>query len=464
MKGKKVFRLSRRAYIFAAAAVVIILAVLSVLFAVENNGEIALYYSPARNGAVIISDGENTGNTIPGKGISCVRYNADSTAAAVLMSDGASYSLYKVKYGKAKKLADNCTSEIVYSYEKNHIVYRNTDGVLYRDKTKIDDSVISFAVSTDAASVAYVKVVDNTNKLFVSTKGKITEIGEGYTPVAVSSEGEDIYVVTADRSFCILNPDGTMKSKLSSGVLENSFVFSEDFTTVIFSDGEYTYQSVEGKTRIRLAEGNAKPVSEKTVELRLDSAGNSVIMNSTLVEEFYCADNGDGTFSLTYIDKDCARKDIVNQARKYIITDDDMLSYLDTQGRIYAYNGNDNELVISGAVDFQATEKNRYIYYMTSAGEVYSVKGVNNQLIAKGAYRFYMNADNTLYLIMTDRKLYCVDGTRRSDVLAENVNSCAKKGSFFCYMADFNSDVGTYDVYYAQNNKKFSLVAEDVIK
>ena len=101
---------------------------------------------------------------------------------------------------------------------------------------------------------------------------------------------------------------------------------------------------------------------------------------------------------------------------------------------------------------------------MTSAGEVYSLKGTNNQLIAKGAYRFYLNADDTLFIIMTDRNLYSVKGTKRSDVIASGVNTCAVKGEFFCYSADFNSDTGTYDVYFSSDNKRFSLVAEDVVK
>lgn len=464
MKGKKVFRLSKQAYICAAAVLIVFLAVLSVLLLSGNNGEILMYYSPAERGAVIISDGDNTGNIVSGSGISCVRYNSDNTAAAVLMSDGASYSLYNVKSGKAKKLADNCTSEIVYSYEKNRVVYKDVNGVLYRDRTQIDDSVVSFAVSPDAVSVAYVKSIDGADKLCIYTKNRITEVGEGYIPVAVSSDGEDIYVITSDGSFCIIRPDGTMKSKLSSAVISDSFVFSEDFSSVVFSDGDYTYLSVEGKSRVRLAPGKAEPVYEGIAELRLDSAGNSVIINSTLLEKFYCADNGDGTYSLCYIDADAVRTEISDKVRKYIVTDEDMLAYLDTQGRIYDYNGKESELAISGAVDFQATSGNRYLYYMTSAGEVYSVKGTKDQLIAKGAYRIYMNSDNTLYLIMTDRKLYSVKGTRRSDVIAENVSSCAVKGSFFCYSADYNADVGTYDIYITENNKKFSLAAEDVVK
>ena len=188
------------------------------------------------------------------------------------------------------------------------------------------------------------------------------------------------------------------------------------------------------------------------------------MMESTLSEEFYIADNGDGTFSICYVDEELARKDIASQVKKSIVTGDKTLTYLDTQGRIYSYNGKESELALSGAVDFQSTSKNRYIYTMTSAGEVYSLKGTNNQLIAKGAYRFYMNTDDTLFIIMTDRNLYSVKGTKRSDVIASDVNTCAVKGEFFCYSADFNSDTGTYDVYFSSNGKRFSLVAEDVIK
>lgn len=464
MKGQKVFRFSKRVYIYLALIAAAVAAVAFILIFRGNNGQISLYYSPSQNGAIILNDGENTGKIVSGKSISCVRYNSDSTACAVLMSDGATYSLHTVKGGKSRKLADNCTSEIVISYKGSRVVYLDASDTLYRDKAVIDESVKSFAVSPDASAVIYVKSQEDGDKLYLYIKGKSTAVGDGYTPVAVSSDGEYIYVLTGDNSFCILSPDGTMKSKLCSDMVSDSFLFSEDFSAVVFSDGDYTYMSAEGKSRVRLVPGVAKPSVPDTQELRLDSAGNSRIVGSALTDVFYSSENGNGTSALFYVHEDGTRTDIAASAKKFTVTDDDMLTYLDAQGRIYAYNGKESELVISGAGDFQATSKNRYIYYMTSAGEVHSVKGSNNQLIANGAYRFYLNSDDLLYIIMTDRKLYSVNGARRSDVIAENVSFCDGNGNFFCYAADFNSDTGTYDMYITDNGKKFTLAAEDVVR
>ena len=357
MKGQKVFRLSRQAYILAAVTAAVLVFMLILIFSGSKDGQLTMYYSPSQGGAVVIENGKLSDEIVPGKSISCTRYSIDNDAAAVLMADGVSYSLYKVNGSKVKKIASDCTSEFVYTYSKDRLVYKDAKGNLYRDKALIDDGVTAFAVSPDGASVIYVKPVENIETLCLYNKGKITVVGEGFTPVAVNPDGTELYVITNDNSFCIIASDGTMKSKLTSDVVAGSVVFSEDFSSVIFSDGEYTYISVEGKSRVRLMPGIAKPTDGNIPEIRLDSAGNSSMMASSLSEEFYLADNGDGTFSICYADAEFARKDVASQVKKSIVTGDKTLTYLDAQGRIYSYNGKESELALSGAVDFRLPQK-----------------------------------------------------------------------------------------------------------
>lgn len=465
MKGKKVFKLNMRVYIYFITAVVLLSVLVVLLTSGKGNNRISLFYSPSENGAVVLSDGKNTGRTVPGNNISCVRYNSDSTFCAVLMSDGDTYSLYNVDAKEVKKIADNCTSDFVCSFKGKKNIYMTSDGFLYSDKKLIDESVNSFAVSPDCSCIIYSKKEENTNKLYLSISGKTTLVNENYVPLAVTDKGESLYVISGDNSLCILNADGTMKSKLCSDVQTDAFRFSDDLSSIVFSDGSYTYISVEGKSRIRLIPGKASPVLPESEEMRLNSQGTAFICDDdSLTDIFYSAFNDDGTEALFYVNDDFGRTDIAGSVKKFVITGDDTLSYLDSQGKIYKYNGNLSELVVSGANDFEATSSNRYIYYMTTGKELYSVKGSNVQLIASDAEKMCMTGSDKLLFIMTDKNLYSVSGAKRSDILGENASFCTSDGDISFYASDYNSEMGTFDLFSSVNGRKFRFAAQGVVK
>lgn len=465
MKGQKVFRLNKRFYTYITAAVMLIAIFLTFFILIKGESRVLLMYSPSENGAVVLLNGEETGKIVPGNGISRVRYNSDSTACAVLMSDGASYSLYTVKYKNVEKIADNCSSDFVFSFNGKNVVYMTADGYLYSGKKLIDESVSYFAVSPDCSAVIFSKKEDDVNKLYLNLNGKTTFVNENYTPLAVSGNGKFLYVLSADNSLCVLNTDGTMKSKLCSGVQTDFFWFSDDLNSIVFSDSEYTYISVEGKSRTRIVPGKAKPATDSTEEKRLNSLGTAFICDSSeLTGLFYSADDNNGSSALFYVDEDCSRIDVAPSVKKFVITGKDKLTYLDSMGKIYEFNGNISELIVSGASDFEATANNKYVYYMTTAHELYSVKRSNIQLIANGADKIYKNSSDDLFIIMTDKTLYSVSGVKRSDVIASDVVSCLCDGDITYFATGFKSETGTFDLYSSVDGGKFRLSVSDVKK
>ena len=465
MKGKKVFRLNKRLYIYFFVVFVLIVLAFAALVSRSGNCHISLFYSPEKNAAVVLADGENTGNLVPGKSISCVRYNSDSTSCSVLMSDGATYSLYSVSTKKVEKITDSCTSNVVHSYDGKISVYITADGNLYCGKNMISESAESFAVSSDCSVVLFVKNDQHGKKLYLYKGGKTTYVNEGYTPLTVSDDGKYLYVVSGDNSLFILNPDGTMKSKLCSGVLTNTIWFSDDLLSVVFSDGAYTYISQEGKSRVRLAPGNVAPVFAQAEAIRLNSEGTAFICaDKDMADIFYSRFNDDGSKALFYINEDYSRADIADSVKKYIITDDDRIAYLDSAGKIYRYDGAISEQIADGAKDFEATTKNRYIYYINASAELYSVKRNNTQLIASDAEKICMTSSDDLLVIMADKTLYSISGTKRSDLIDDNVSFCVKEGDIVYYTADYSAENGTYLLYSSKDGKNFRLTAENIIK
>lgn len=437
---------------------------MSFLILSKDEKRIMLMYSPSENGAVVLSDGELTGKTASGKGISKVIHNSDNTACAVLMSEGASYSLYTVKHNSVKKLSEDGTSDFVFSFKGKKTVYATQDGQLYSDKKLISDSVSAFAVSPDCSAVLFSKPEENTSRLYLFSKGKVTYINENYIPLAVSSDGKLLYVLSGDNSLFILNSDGTMKSKLCSGAYPESFSFSSDLKRIVFSDGEYTYISEEGKSRVRLVPGVAKPVTISGKESRLNSAGTAFVCDSKdLTEIFYCVAAADGLNDLYYVNEDFSRLDAAQSVKKYIITGKDSMTYLDNMGKIYKFDGV-SELVVSGASDFEAVSNNKYIYYMTTAKELYSVKRSNIQIISASVDKVYKNDDGKLFIVTTDKTLYSVSGAKKSDIIASDVLSCVCDGNLVCYLTSFAGATGTSDFYTSTDGKKFNLAVSGVKK
>ena len=465
MKGQKVFRFNKLFYTYIILSVIFIFACATFFVLTKDPARVLLMYSPAENGAVVLADGKAAEVTVPGKGISKVIHNSDASACAVLMSDGSSYSLYTVTKDSVQKTAGNGTSDFVFSFKGKKAVYITADRHLYSGKKLTAESVSSFAVSPDCSAVIFSKKEDNSNKLYLSYKGKISFVSENYVPLAVSLDGKFLYVLSVDNSLCVLNPDGSMKSKLCSAVQTDSFCFSSDLKSIVFSDGEYTYISTEGKSRIRLVPGNAMPVTgSENNRYLLNSAGNSFICDSKEFSEIFYAADDNGIVNLFYVNKDYGRTDVAQGVKKYVVTGKDSLTYLDSMGKIYEFNGTISELVVSGASDFEATSNNRYIYYMTTAHELYSVKRSNVQLISNGAEKIYMNNSDKLFVVMTDKSLYSVSGAKKSDVISSDTVSCLCDGDITYFLTTFRDDTGTFDLYSSDDGKKFTLSVSGVKK
>ncbi|MBR5497440.1 MAG: hypothetical protein IKV76_05610, partial [Clostridia bacterium] len=109
--GEKVFVLKKKYIaVFAAVAAVVII-ILSVIFSGPSDKQISIFYTGAESGAVIVRDDRLSDVVLSGKSVASVRYAENKSAAAVLMSEGASYTLYHTDGRKGEKIAANCTND-----------------------------------------------------------------------------------------------------------------------------------------------------------------------------------------------------------------------------------------------------------------------------------------------------------------------------------------------------------------
>lgn len=461
-KQDKVFVLKKKYLIAAAVAVVIIFAVLSIVFN-NSSDEISLFYSSARQSALVVTQDGLSDCVLNGKSVSSVSYSFDKSCAAVLMPDGSSYALYCTDGKKCVKITDSGTNNYCISLDSDKVVYVDTSDEMYiydfdKEKNKtIDTDVSKFCVSPSGNAVVYVKTQDDSQTLCIYTKSKTYTINASYTPLAVSDDLEYIYVLSSDNSLYIIDNNGDIKSKICSAVSDDIFCFSSDMSQVVFSDGTYTYISQNGKSRVRLVPHKATPVDEKNVRISCDSQGITSVY-SALTDIFYCSQDDDGTTAVYFIDKNCNRTDIAGNVKKYSFSDNGTLVYLDADGKIYRFKDSKAELIVSGACNVLSDDNGKYIYYTDSALSLYVIKNGVSKLLANGVDTMHITSRDVLLFIMTDGKLYSVSKDNSAQLVDENVHSCVCSASASFYIKNYSSQTGNFELFMSDGSADFEFI------
>lgn len=468
--GKKVFILRRRVYFYTATVIIAAVLLLTALFSIDGRKEISFYYSPSQNGAVVLSGDKVLRDIVPGKSVARVRYCEDKVSGAVLMSEGSSYSLYYVTDKAVKKIADNCTSDFVMSHSGNAVAYIAADGFLYLTDTgrmntvTVDENAEKLTVSPDGSKLLYSKKTNNALQLFLYAGNEPVYISDNYTPLAVSDDASLIYVLSADDSLYLLGTDGAVRSNLCSQTDTGIFCFSKDVSSVIFSDGEYTYMSESGKSKVRLIPGKAVPVHISSVASLCNSSGNVYIYpESSLTRMLYVNADGVNNYSLYYMNKDLTRTDISSGVVNYTVTDNGVV-YLKSDGGIFSFKKGEITAVATGASDMYASSDGKYVYYVTADGKLYSCRKSESTLLADGMSKMYMSEDDRLYFIMSDNTLYSVKNGKRSEMIDENVYTCRCNGDTVYYSKNYSSHTGAFELYGAENSMKFSYMADGLTR
>ncbi len=468
--AKKVFILKKQVYIYATAIILAVVLLFTAVFGINTDNELVFYYSPSENGAVILSGDSMLREIIPGKSVARVRYCENKVSCAVLMSEGSAYSLYYVAGKSVDVISDDCTSDYVFANSGNSIAYIAGDGYLYfydtakKKSVKVDENVITVAVSPDGSRLLYSKSEGNITKLCIYNSRKTVHVADNYIPLAVSDDASMIYVLSNDNALYVLDIGGNVKSKLCTDCDTGIFCFSENVKTILFTDGKYSYISDEGKSRVRIAPGKAVPAYLTSESSICNSSGNVYIYSEKdLTQRVYVSADGVNSYSLYYINKDMTRTDIASDANRYSIIDGGVV-YINTKGEVRKFRKNKDELLINGASDMHASSDGRYIYYVTNGNKLYSYKNGNAQLLADGLEKMFMSDSDRLYFIMTDKTMYSVKNGKRSELIDENVYTCRCGSGVVYYSKNYSSRTGTFELYGTENELSFSLISDSLTR
>lgn len=463
--AEKSRRRSGKVWIFAALAVLAVVILTAVLRPAD--GKISLYYSPEQNGVLVFSDDRFSGEVMTGKGVSSFRFSGGETSCAVLVPGGGAYTLYYTDGETNDVVADNSTNNYVIAYSGSAVVYTDSVGLLRRyDTTKkktdtLSDGADRFAVSPDGSRVLFTKTEEGNSVLYLYEKGSASRVGEQYIPLAVSDDASYIYALSADNSLCLLNRDGTMRSKLCSQTNPSSlaFSFSSDISSVVFSDQSYTYISHEGKSRIRMISGVAEPVLQALTVC--DSYGVSHVFDDDDLTDIFYASHGttDVLFAVT---KESERVDINSSVAQFDEAGDDALVYISDQGRLYLYHGEKSEAIADGVSQAVACKNGKYIYYITANADLIAYHGGKTRKLASDAATLSVTADNKLLFLLTDGSLYVSSGMKYGEKVDESVRSCYVTDTAVFYMKNYNAQTGLFELYASSDSSHFKKAFDAV--
>lgn len=468
--AKKVFVLKKQVYFYVSVAVISVILFFVAVSNINIDKELTFYYSPAQNGAVVLSGDRMLRKTLPGKSVARVRYCEDKVSGAVLMSESSAYSLYYVSGKSFEKVSDKCTSDYVFANSGNSISYVASDGFLYFYDTKsnksfvVDENISVVSVSPDGSKLLYSKNEGNITGLYLYYDKKTIHVADNYIPVAVSDDLTMIYVLSNDNSLYVIDSAGNVTSKLCTNCDTGIFCFSNDVKTILFNDGQYSYISVQGKSRVRIAPGKTVPVYITSQSSICNSQGNVYVYHENeFSQKVFVSADGVNNYSLYYINKDMTRADISSEVRSYSLIDDGVV-YLNTKGEVRKFRKNVDELLINGASDIAAGSDGRYIYYVTNGNKLYSFRNGQAKMIADGLEKMYMSDSDRLYFIMTDRMMYSVKNGKRSDVIDENVYSCRCGNGVFYYSKNYSSRTGSFELYGTENELSFRYISDGLTR
>lgn len=449
----------------AAVLLALSLAVSSVFSKDEKS--VALFDSPTMGGAAVFFGDEKTEKTLAGSGISGYYSSSDSSTAAVFMSDSSPYTLYCISDGKINKITSSATNSCVISYSGNTVVYIDSVSAMYKysvkneKSEKIDESVASFAVSPDGSRILYIKNGDGADSLYLYENGKITYITNNYTPLAVSDDSSYIYALGSNGELCLLNKDGTLYSKLSSGGVSSTVCFSSDISSVVFSDSEYSYVSHNGKSKARIVQGTALPTNDKNAVMCSSDGVSWVYQDDDMSGMFYVSD-GENIRVMFYQTDSDEKIDVSPEVVYYTITGRASVVYLTSDGGVYNFDGKESERVAGGAETVAAARGGKYIYFTDAEQSLYVYHRGETSRLASSVEMMTV-FDNRLYYVLSDGSFYSLSADKSPKLIDSGVYEAVCSSGAVFYGKNYDSSTGECDIFVSDGKSDFTEAVKAIL-
>lgn len=427
--------------------------------------------------SILLRDGAATDITVNGE-TSYVRYSLDGRTMAYLDENGTLYAVYD---GEENRIKKNVVS-FRLSADGSTVAYVNSKDelVLFDLKTE-DEEVVTediyssdYALSPNGRSVLYAEGDEEEYSVFVYVNGEVTELenGEGCLPVGIADKAKYVYYADEDGALCVKfgKKDAVKLAKEYDD--EEDVLLNADHTQIMYQVNEDTvYVSIQGGDDVKLtSEGIGYMAGLENAYTTMGTVATTLPIRDIRGQYFI-----DGENDLRYIEKDLSTTTVDQDITALKVTDTlSMVYYVDEDGGLYRGKGGseDFERIARDVVKFDITSDGKSCYYLDDEDALIYVdkKGEDNK-IAEDVESFCITPDDyVLYLtdyegdgsLIPTGKLYGSRNGKDGEQIAKDVVSVSTTATGAYYLCDADIKTSTFTIYGAAEKVEFEKIAENV--
>ncbi|MCQ2494163.1 MAG: DUF5050 domain-containing protein, partial [Lachnospiraceae bacterium] len=413
--------------------------------------------------------------------------------AAVVLSGKSGGSTYTAEWNRFYDTEDEVT----------HFVYGDT--VL---KDTVPSTAYFCGYSMDeTVAIAYNEDGDDSEYYMITSKGKITSLGEDLYDVVISQDGSTIAYIDEDDTLFTYQVSNGSKTKIAEDVV--TVVLSPSgkaLAYVVDDDDDYKMYVYSNKKETELSK-NADPIgltddckyiyyyddhknalyvtNLKDDSNKIDSdCDGTFVFNKDHTQLMYTTDNG---LFVTVKGGDKQKVSSKSYLPVYIGIYANQYAYLDNNGGAYTFNiaslnnqyyvlGDSlifvdkkwsSDKVINNVDDIEFSKDLKTVYYTNDNGTLYTCKldgKYDSTKIKSDVTSFSMTNDGTsVYYIVDNDSLYYQKAKGDSTKIASDCRSVSVSNDGIAFfMLDYDSEDETGVLYYSKGGKDKQKVASDV--
>lgn len=456
--SKKIDRFikSKAAAFIAAAFLIIFLIAMKSAITGSYTKRTAVFSDETSKKTYIAADGKLLSDTVDGELTGTPVHSCDGKTTAFLTytkkGDSSYYTLYAVKNRKLIRITNNVSSSFKLSLQGNAVCFTDREGSLRLNSISeqagsvIAESADEYCISPDGKTVIFSSYDESglSYSLRCYRRGSVTEAGTGLIPAGVDNNAENIYACDMDfKTLYSVSSDGKKKNKISE-LAGTNIMFNSDCSQIIFTSDSGTYICFSGSVRKLVSPAaDASPVFPDGCEpiITNEKKGIKIYPADSFTDMYYFSPSQK---TLSYVNSNCARIDISNEAESAVASSDlKYIYFTDTAKSLYMIkNKKDPKCIKNEVYDFEISNNGKYYVFTNLSGQT---------VFAKGQKTFF-TAENVKFRAITlnNACLYIPQDSQNS---LYKISKSGKTKSVSDYISSISIDKASSSVIYFETNK-----------
>lgn len=400
----------------------------------------------------------------------------------------AASALYRINTDGLLKIYPAAVTNAVPALDGGRILFATATMVhLYdeatKDYTKLDgikaNSIIDLALSPSGETAGVTALQDDCIMSYLYEGGKVTEYGKDKCIVAVSNDAKTVYYLeTLDTEITgILHIVKNGKDRIITDNASPYFELNRDLTEITFDVDGKTHISRNGETARKIADASIFSYAGAQRSAMGGKACITLLKNTnTLLDGIFYSntrgEDSDGNqhdlYDVYYVNGSLSCNALALGASRFSVSEDSkaILTIVDDSlYKVSAYNPKSPELLLQSIYAFTCDRNLSDIHCLDLGGNVYRYE--NNKLspiLVTGVDSIKRTSDGAVMCyssLESNGTLFLLNGDKAAPV-AVGVNYFEIYDHAIMYLANYDENAHTYDLYISSDGENFRLAEQGV--